>query len=108
MINFAIIDDDKKIIKSLSHKLESIFINYELDAQVSFTTTNVNNLISHFKENKIDVLFIDIDLKSSLTGLELAEYIRKYNKNCYFIFSTAHFEYETFDFISKPINIERL
>lgn len=115
MINFAIIDDNKKILKSLSHKLESIFINYELDAQVSFTTTNANNLISYFRENKVDVLFLDIDLKSSLTGLELAEHIRKFNKNCYFIFSTAHFEYvsiaykyKTFDFLSKPVNIERL
>ena len=115
MINFAIIDDDKKIIDSLSHKLESIFINHELDAQISFATTNVKQLISYFKENKIDVLFIDIDLKSSLTGLELAEHIRKVNKDCYFIFSTAHFEYiplaykyKTFDFICKPISLERL
>ena len=65
--------------------------------------------------NKIDVLFLDINLKSNKTGLEVAEMIRKKNKDIYLIFTTGHLEYamlaykfKTFDYIAKPFTTERL
>ena len=66
-------------------------------------------------DNKIDVLLLDINLKSQKTGLDLAEEIRKKNKDVYLIFTTGHLEYammaykyKTFDYLAKPITYERL
>ena len=115
MFNFALIEDDKKILKDLSHILESIFMKHDLDAQVVFGTTNVDGLLSFVFKNKVDVLFLDIDLKSNLTGIQIAEKVRKSNKDCYIVFETAHLEYglvayryKTFDFICKPITSQRI
>ena len=41
---------------------------------------------SYVSNNKIDVIMLDINLKSNKSGLELAEAIRKINKNSYIIF----------------------
>lgn len=115
MLNFALIEDDKKILKDLSHILECIFMKYDLDAQVMFSTTNVDSLLSYVSKNKVDVLFLDIDLNSNLTGIQIAEKVRKSNKDCYIVFETAHLEYglvayryKTFDFICKPITSQRI
>lgn len=115
MINFALIEDNKKILNNLSHMLDCIFLKHNLDAEISLSTTNVSELLSFIEKNKIDVLFLDIDLNSNFSGLEIAEKVRKTNKNCYIIFETAHLEYslmaykfKTFDYICKPITLQRL
>lgn len=115
MIKFALIDDDKKLLNDFYKMLESIFIKHDLDAKVVFYSTNVVALLNYVKESKVDVLFLDIDLKSNLSGLEIAEIVRKSNRDCYIIFETAHLEYgliaykyKTFDFICKPVTFQRL
>ena len=72
-------------------------------------------VLKFIQENIVDVIFLDIDLKSNINGLSLAETIRKYNKNIYIIFTTAHLEYglmayryKTFDYLPKPVSVERL
>ncbi len=115
MLNFVIIDDHLKTVNDLSKMLERIFIKHDFDAKVGCKTSNVDELLSYVDSNNIDVLLLDIDLKSKLTGLEIAERVRKTNKDCYLIFATAHLEfgfvaykYKTFDYIAKPITFERL
>lgn len=115
MIQFTIIDDDTQTLENISNMLESIFFKYDYDAEVSYKTSHVDKLFSYLENNKVDVLILDITLKSNITGIEIAERIRKYNKDCYFIFITAYLEYgivaykyKTFDFIAKPVQEERL
>ena len=92
MLNFVICDDNSKILQKLSVTLENIFTKYNYDGVVSYQTNNVEDLLKYVDENKIDVLFLDINLKSKTTGLEVAEIIRKKNKNIYLIFMTGHLE----------------
>lgn len=115
MLKFAIIDDNLKVVEKLSSMLETIFMNNNFDAEVCFKTHSPKELFNYIANNKIDVFLIDIDLHSSINGLEVAEQIRKSNKYCYFIFTTAHLEYgfqayqcKTFDYLPKPITTERL
>ena len=115
MLKFALIDDDKKLLIDFYKMLESIFIKHDLDAKIVFHSTNVVALLDYVKDSKVDVLFLDIDLKSNLSGLEIAEIVRKSNRDCYIIFETAHLEYgliaykyKTFDFICKPVTSQRL
>lgn len=115
MLNFVICDDNLKILDKLSTMLENIFIKNNYEAEVTFTSANVDEIIEHVCLNKTDVLLLDINLKSNKTGLEIAEEIREKNKNVYIIFTTAHLEFalvaykfKTFDYIAKPITQERL
>jgi len=115
MLNFVICDDNKAVLDRLCKMLESIFIQNKIDAEVSFSTTKPEDVISYLEQNTANVIFLDIDLHSKISGLDLANSIRKKNKQIYIIFTSVHLEYilvaykyKTFDFLPKPISIERL
>ena len=115
MLNFVVCDDNLKILNKFTKMLDSIFIKYGYDASVAFQSTDANSILTFVNSNKTDVLILDINLKSNITGLQLAEKVRETNKNCYIIFTTGHLEYaivayklKTFDYLPKPITYERL
>ena len=115
MLNFALCDDNSSVLERLSKMLETIFINNELEATISFKSTSGHELISYLDNNSVNVLLLDIDLKSDISGLELAQKVRDKNKTIYIIFTTGHLEYilnaykvKTFDYLPKPITLERL
>lgn len=115
MLNFALCDDNSNILDRLAKMLDTIFMKNELDASVVFKSTSGHELLSYIDKNAVNVLILDIDLKSDITGIELAQKVRDKNKNMYFIFTTGHLEYmltaykvKTFDYLPKPITLERL
>ena len=115
MLNFVLCDDNELILTKLCKMLESIFINNNLSAQIVFSSTNSDEVLEYVLNNEVNVLLLDIELKSKLTGIEIANIIRKNNKSIYIIFTTGHLEYgliayqcKTFDYLSKPITLERL
>lgn len=115
MLNFVICDDNLVITQKLEKILTSIFKTNNYDAKILLSTTNPNEILSMPDISKINVLILDIQLKSNLTGLDVAKEFRKKNKNAYLIFSTGHLEYlisaykyKTFDYLVKPISFERL
>lgn len=115
MLNFVLCDDNKIILDKLSKMLESIFIQHNYEAKVAFTCHTAEDLMNYLQSNSADVLFLDIKLDSHTSGLDLANQIRKNNKNLYLIFTTGHLEYallayqvKTFDYLTKPISLERL
>jgi DNA-binding LytR/AlgR family response regulator len=115
MINFVLCDDNKSILNRLEKMLESIFIKNNLSGQIVFSTTSPDIFLNYIKNNHFDVVILDIDLKAKLSGIDLANIIRKKNKKAYIVFTTAHLEYlmiaykyKTFDYLAKPITIERL
>ena len=115
MLNFLICDDNINLLNKLSNMLESIFIQYKLNAQVVFKATNSTDFLSYVKEHPIDVVILDINLNCKLNGLDIAKQIRTYNKDCYLIFATAHsefvfiaYKFKTFDYLCKPITKQRL
>ena len=115
MLNFILCDDNSKILNQLSHMLETIFMKHSLDGEIVLATTSDNELLKYVENNQFDVLILDINLHSKYTGLEIAEIVRKTNKNCYIIFTTGYFEHvltafkcKTFDYICKPVLTERL
>lgn len=115
MLKFVLCDDSIPSLKRLSKMLESIFIKNNIEARIELCASNPHETLEYIENNKIDVLFLDINLNSSLTGCDLADLVRKKNKNIYIIFLTGHLEYallaykyKTFDYLSKPIIDERL
>lgn len=115
MLNFVICDDNPVVLNRLSKMLETIFINNSIDAEIGLTALGASDVINYIENNKVDVLILDINLKSETTGCDIAEIVRKKNKNIYIIFTTGHLEYallaykyKTFDYLPKPILEERL
>lgn len=95
--------------------LDSIFIKNNIEAKICLCASNPQETLEYIKHNKVDVLFLDINLNDSVTGCDIADLIRKDNKGIYIIFLTGHLEYallaykyKTFDYIPKPIIEERL
>ncbi len=115
MLKFAICDDNVNILDKLEKMLESIFTKNNFDASVVFTASTTKDMLDFVSQNKVDVIMLDINLKSNKNGLHLAEAIRKFNKDSYLIFTTGHLEYimyayrfKTFDYLAKPITYDRL
>jgi len=115
MLNFVICDDNLNIVKKLKEMLELLFFKDDIDAKVGFFTHDPKKVLEYEKENIVDVLILDINLNSDMSGIDLAQEIRKRNKKIYIIFSTGHLEYsllaysvKTFDYLPKPITLERL
>ena len=115
MLNFVLCDDNSIVLDRLVNMFESIFIQNNYDAQVGFKSENSSDILKYIERNHTDVLVLDINLKSDISGIELAEKVRKNNKNMYFIFITGHLEYsmvaykvKTFDYLAKPITRKRL
>ena len=115
MLDFVLCDDNSNVLMKLEKMLESIFINRNFDAQIALSTTHSEEVINYIQNHNVNVVILDIDLKSKISGLDLANIVRKKDKNIYIIFTTAHLEYglmaykyKTFDYLPKPITIERL
>lgn len=115
MLNFVLCEDNQSILDKLTKMLESIFIKNNLHGKISCAVTAPDELINYIEKERFDVVILDIDLKSEISGISLANLIRKNNKKAYIIFATAHLEYsllaykyKTFDFLPKPVTLERL
>lgn len=115
MLNFILCDDNKNIMQKLASMLDSIFIKHNFSAQISLQSDNVHEVLDFLAINKVNVVILDINLKSDISGIQLAKIIRQTNKNIYIIFTTGHLEYamlaykvKTFDYLAKPITIDRL
>ena len=115
MLNFVICDDNQNMLNKLGKMFDTIFISNSIDANIAFQSTNPAEILDFAKSHNVDVFVLDIQLKSNMSGLELAEKIREFNKDCYIVFTTGHLEYslvayklKTFDYLAKPITVERL
>ena len=115
MLNFVLCDDSIPSLNRLSKMLDTIFIKKDIEAKIGCCASSPHDVLKYIASNKVDVLFLDINLNSNLTGCDVADLIRKNNKNIYIIFLTGHLEYallaykyKTFDYLPKPIVDERL
>lgn len=109
MLNFVICDDEINMLNKLCSLFAKNFLKNDFDAQIVFKTTDYKDALSFISNNEVNVVVLDIEFKGSkLNGLDIANEIRKINKNCYIIFTTSHFEYvmeaykcKTFDYLIK-------
>jgi len=115
MLRFVLCDDNIQVLNRLDTMLRSIFIKDDIDAQVVYKAKSSNEILEYIKDNTVDVLILDINLNSNISGCDIAEIVRKKNKDVYIIFFTAHMEYvllaykyKTFDYLVKPITSEKL
>ena len=117
MLNFVLCDDNINTLNRLAKMLEAIFINNNMNANIGLKATTSSEVLNYVQNNnnKVDVLILDINLKEDISGCDIADSVRKFNKDIYIIFTTGHLEYallaykyKTFDYLPKPLVEEKL
>lgn len=108
MIEIALVEDEISFSETLKEYLQNFFSIYKLDISIHYYS-NATSFLSEKK--KFDFIFMDIDLKDKINGMELTKIIREKDKDVivFFVTNLAQYaingyEVEAFDFILKPIN----
>ena len=106
MYHIAICDDENKILEDLHSKIEACFRDNEIEADY-YCTDNSQNMMEYLQKEKVDVLFLDIDMPH-ISGMDIAGYLNENKKNTILFFVTSQdalvyqtFAYRPFGFIRK-------
>ncbi|MDE6970809.1 MAG: LytTR family DNA-binding domain-containing protein [Eubacterium sp.] len=111
MIDIYICEDNQKQLNLFKKYIEN-FITIEcLDMNIVLATSDPHDILNYIlTAENTGLFFLDIDLKSDVNGLTLAQRIRQIQPRCFIIFITSHsemsfltFQYkvEALDFIIK-------
>ncbi len=105
MVNCIIIEDEPLAIKKLVNYIGKLPTLHLLE-----TFHSAIAAIGYLKENAVDVIFLDIEMKE-LTGIQLLESINTKSKviitTAYEQYAIKGFELQVCDYLLKPITFER-
>lgn len=111
MIDIYICEDNQKQLKLFTKYVSDTIMIEALDMRIVQSTPDPHVILKEIlTAENTGVFFLDIDLKSDINGLTLAQRIRQMQPRCFIIFITSHsemsfltFQYkvEALDFIIK-------
>lgn len=111
MIDIFICEDNKDQLDLFQKYISNFILIEGLDMQIVEATSDPHELLKKiFLSENTGLFFLDIDLKSDMDGLRLAQKIRQIQPRCFIVFITSHsemsfltFQYKTeaLDFIVK-------
>lgn len=104
-MNCLIVDDDEMSINAIKH------LTHQVDyLNIVKTCSNSVEAIASLKKEKIDVIFLDIEMPE-MSGIDL---IKNLNTKSLIILTTSHqeyaleaFEYNIVDYLVKPVHLPR-
>lgn len=106
MIKVVICDDEKIILQQLQNYVSAVLREQNAEYEI-LTFSHPMELLQMLKNDKADVLLLDIDMPG-ISGMEIASELRKQEHQPLLIFVTCHesfvyesFQYQPFDFIRK-------
>ena len=111
MLPIYICEDFEPHLRHIEKTVDAVICMQELDAKIELSCSSPDDLLAHLHSHSdTGLYFLDIELKSNLNGLDLANEIRKYDSRGFIIFITTHdemapltFQYqvEAMDYIVK-------
>ena len=111
MIDIYICEDNQKELSLFTQYIKDLVSIENIDMEVTLSSSDPYEILQAAAlSQNVGLFFLDIDLKSDINGLALAQRIRKLQPRCFIIFITSHsemgfltFEYkvEALDFILK-------
>ncbi|MCM1256684.1 MAG: LytTR family DNA-binding domain-containing protein [Roseburia sp.] len=112
MLKIAVCDDsreDVEVLESAFDELQQYAVEYDI-----YFSADELLMYSEMNKEKYHMYILDINMPKK-DGFELAEEIRVKDRKALLVFLTSYvsnamkaFEYFTFDFIEKPITVEKL
>ncbi|MCX8132102.1 MAG: LytTR family DNA-binding domain-containing protein [Clostridia bacterium] len=111
MLSIAILDDDENILNDYNKKISKWLKKNSIKGEIVISTNDPQVFLRELREKQVNVCIIDINLKSEVNGMYIAECIRKEGLPVEIIFSTGLLEYmpkafdvRAYNFIAKPLN----
>jgi len=93
MLNIFICENDDKQRARLVRNVESGIKKVGIKATIVLETANPDDVLKYVQRHEVTGLyFLDVDLKTSITGIELANRIRMYDKRGVIAFVTSRVE----------------
>lgn len=96
MIKIAVVDDDQLFVTEYKKNLKKLFNNHEVECEID-TYTEAYYFQGVQNDKNYNLIFLDIDMPE-ITGIDLADEIRKMNSRVTLVFVSNHdhFVFETF------------
>ena len=117
MLKIFVCDDEFVYRNRITNMVKNYLLMKDYDIRFQLATDDPLAILSYISENKTEgIYFLDIDLNSSLNGIELGEKIREYDPAAKIIFVTSYtdlayltfiYKVEALDYIVKD-NVETL
>ena len=102
MLKIFICEDNLDHKDKFEKIINNIIMIENYDMQVELATDNPYSLLNNIKNNNCcGIYFLDVDLRSDINGIQLAEQIRKYDPRGFIIFITTHAEMSYLTFLYK-------
>ena len=111
MIDIFICEDNKKQLNLFQKYISNFILMEGFDMQIVQATADPHVILKEIRTaENTGLFFLDIDLRSDMNGLALAQRIRQIQPRCFIVFITSHsemsfltFQYkaEALDFIVK-------
>ena len=110
MLNILICDDDKNIFQQVTNLLDDVKQKHQINFKID---TNTDGEFSVDKNAIYDIAILDIQMQG-ISGLEVAENLKRNNPDVIIIILTSYSDYldsamkiNVFRYLSKPIDEQR-
>ena len=116
-MNVVICEDEEKHREFISQTISNYAMFHEPSIEVVLSASKPEQVIDFIKENDVDCFFLDIELESTIDGMELARTIREQDPIAQIVFISMHadrlkltFKYKlaALDFIVKDAGRDQL
>ena len=102
MLKIYICEDIEVQRNKIQQVIENIVLMEDLDMELCCVSEDPYRILEKVKETEeVGIYFLDIALGADMTGLTLAQEIRKYDPRGFIIFVTTHSEMSYMTFIYK-------
>ena len=116
-MKFILVEDDEKLIQKEKDIISKVLFKYDIDYDVEVYMSCNSKLKKEIEDNTtIKTYILSVDINQSISGIDIGEYIRKYDYFSNIIFLTNHdnmFEmvhrriFNVFEFIEKYHSMEK-
>ncbi|WP_165005970.1 MULTISPECIES: LytTR family DNA-binding domain-containing protein [unclassified Enterococcus] len=102
MLKIFVCDDEKVYRYKMTKIIQNYILMQDYDFKFQMETANPNDILSYIRENKTEGLyFLDIELNSEMSGIELAVRIREYDPLAKIVFVTTYTDLAYLTFLYK-------
>lgn len=103
MIDFIVCDDNKMICKNIEEVIKNLCKKCDIEFSITLFNDYNKDFINYIKDKRNCIYILDIETPS-LSGIEVAKIIRKYDYNSIIIFLTMHNEL-AYEVIRNRLNV---
>lgn len=102
MLGIVICEDNKVQRQQIEKIVNNLILIENVHAEVRFVEGDPEKVLKYVKEKQETNLYLlDVNLESTITGIDLASEIRKYDPRGFIVFITSHIEMSYLTFVYK-------